>query len=159
MNHRYSSVLNWFLGLGPRTGWTLQVKALSLPRQGRLQRTSKLPEGDLAPSRGHGQHCSSINPRLLYYFQIIFKWLKSLCSIKSLSLIPLHLPISLHFNGGRAILSGWGQQRLRPLLEGGLPQDTVRTLTQGRDNKHEAKSLKRTWRQMKGFGLSGGDKS
>lgn len=33
---------------------------------------------DLPPSWGHGGDCSPINPSLLYYFQIIFKWLKSL---------------------------------------------------------------------------------
>lgn len=45
-------------------------------------------------------------------------------------------------------------------LEGGPArlQDGVRTVTQGRDNKHELKSLERTGRQIKGFGLSGGAK-
>lgn len=33
---------------------------------------------DLPPSWGYGGDCSPINPSLLYYFQIIFKWLKSL---------------------------------------------------------------------------------
>lgn len=32
----------------------------------------------------------------------------------------------------------------------------MRTPTQGRDNKHEPKSLERTGRPIKGFGLSGG---
>ena len=58
-----------------------------------------------------------------------------------------------------AVLScpGGDGSGLGPLLEGGpaRPQDSVRTVTQGRDNKHELKSLKRTGRQIKGFGLSG----
>lgn len=60
----------------------------------RLKGTSKRPEGDLAPSQGHNQHCSTINPSLLYYFQIIFKWVKSLWGIKTLlnPHPPLHLP-------------------------------------------------------------------
>lgn len=78
-----------------------------------LKGTSKRPEGDLAPSQGHNQHCSTINPSLLYYFQIIFKWEKSLWSIKTLLNPP---PPPSHFNGGRAILSGWGWQRLRATL-------------------------------------------
>lgn len=59
-----------------------------------------------------------------------------------------------------AVLScpGGDGRGLGLLLEGGLPrpQDSVRTVTQGRDNKHQLKSLKRTQRQIKGFGLSGG---
>lgn len=62
-----------------------------------------------------------------------------------------------------AVLScpGGDGRGLGPLLEGGpaRPQDGVRTVTQGRDNKHELKSLKRTGRQIKGFGLSGGHRS
>lgn len=38
------------------------------------------PGSDSPPSRGHAHNCSPINPGLLYYFQIIFKWLKSLRS-------------------------------------------------------------------------------
>lgn len=93
-------------------------KGIHLWRTGKgrgLKGTSKRPEGDLAPSQGHNQHCSTINPSLLYYFQIIFKWVKSLWGIKTL----LNLPppsISLNFNGGRAILSGWGWQGLRATL-------------------------------------------
>lgn len=78
-----------------------------------LKTTSKRPEGDLAPSQGHNLHCSPINPRLLYYFQIIFKWVKSLWGIKTLLNLS---PISPHFNGVRAILSGWGWRRLRAAL-------------------------------------------
>lgn len=81
----------------------------------RLRGTSKRPGGDLAPSQGHNQHCSTINPSLLYYFQIIFKWVKSLWGIKTLP-NPPPPPISQHFNGGCAILSGWGWQRLRTTL-------------------------------------------
>lgn len=85
-------------------GWAAKGRGLKV--------TSKRPEGDLVPSQGHNQHCSTINPSLLYYFQIIFKWVKSLWRIKTL----LNPPISLHFNGGHAILSGWGRQRLRATL-------------------------------------------
>lgn len=121
--------------------------------------TSKRPEGDLAPSQGHNLHCSTINPSLLYYFQIIFKWVKSLWGIKTL----LNLPPPSPYTSMAAVLScpGGDGRGLGPLLEGGppRPQDSVRTVTQGRDNKHELKSLKRTGRQIKGFGLSGGHRS
>lgn len=123
-----------------------------------LKGTSKRPEGDLAPSQGHNQHCSTINPSLLYYFQIIFKWVKSLWSIKTL----LNPPPTLHTSMAAVLSCPGGDGRgLGLLLEGGLawPQDSVRTVTQGRDNKHELKSLKRTGRQIKGFGLSGGHRS
>lgn len=81
----------------------------SNPSQNRdrlMAKTSKRPEGDLAPSQEHNQHCSTINPSLLYYFQIIFKWVKSLWHIKTLLNLHPPLPISLLFNDGRAILSG-----------------------------------------------------
>lgn len=120
-----------------------------------LKGTSKRPEGDLAPSQGHNQHCSTINPRLLYYFQIIFKWVKSLWSIKALLNPPTPPPPPCTSMAAVLSCPGGDGRGLRRLLEGGLPwsQDSVRTLTQGRDNKHELKSLKRTGRQIKGFGL------
>lgn len=59
-------------------------------------KTSKMLEGDLAPSHEHNRHCSSINPSLLYYFQIIFKWAKPLWGIETLpNLPPPHLPTLL----------------------------------------------------------------
>lgn len=103
-----------------------------------LKGTSKRPEGDLAPSQGHKQHCSTINPSLLYYFQIIFKWVKSLWGIKTL-LNPA-LPPHTHthtspYTSMAAALScpGVDGGGLGLLLEGGLPwsQDSVRTVTQG----------------------------
>lgn len=79
----------------------------------------------------------------------------SLCGALRLSLIPNHQPPS-PYTSMAAVLScpGGDGRGLGPLLEGGPPgpQDSVRTVTQGRDNKHELKSLKRTGRQMKGFG-------
>lgn len=56
-----------------------------------LKGTSKRLEGDLTPSQGHNKHCSTINPSLLYYFQIIFKWVKSLWGNKTLLNLSPHL--------------------------------------------------------------------
>lgn len=115
--------------------------------------------GGFSTFPGTQQHCSTINPRPLYNFQIIFKWVKSLWRIKTL--LNLHSPLSSSpCTSMAAVLScpGGDGRGLGLLLEGGLlrPQDSVRTVTQGRDNKHQLKSLKRTQRQIKGFGLSGG---
>lgn len=71
--------------------------------------TSKQPEGDLAPTQEHNWHCSTINPGLLYYFQIIFKWVKSLWGNKSLLNPPPSPPTPSssspqHFNGGHCYL-------------------------------------------------------
>lgn len=91
----------------------LSVEGQQKSERPRLKTASKRPEGDLAPSQGHQQHCSPINPSLLYYFQIIFKWVKSLWGIKTLLNLS---PISLRFNGVRAILSGRGRSGLRAAL-------------------------------------------
>lgn len=57
-------------------------------RSGAALQHQRGPEGVSAPSHGHNLHCSTINPSLLYYFQIIFKWVKSLWGIKALLNLP-----------------------------------------------------------------------
>lgn len=121
--------------------------------------TSKRPEEDLVPSQGHMQHCSTINPSLLYYFQIIFKWAKSLWGIKTLLNLPPPSPNTSMAAG--LSCPWWRWQRLRPTLRRWSAMATGRCKNwhEGRDNKHELKSLKRTGRQIKGFRLSGRHRS
>lgn len=66
----------------------------------------------------------------------------------------------MHFNGPPCYLVWAGKAGgLGRLLEGGpalAKGDSVRNGDRGGDNKHGPKSLKRTGRRIKGFGLSRG---
>ncbi len=89
---------------------------------------------DLPPSWGHGGDCSPINPSLLYYFQIIFKWLKSLrwgLISPALQWPPLYLVCA-----GKAK----GLEVLRRWSDTGQCENSG----PGREHKHRLKALKRT---------------
>lgn len=90
--------------------------ALLLINAGWSLKTSKRPEEGLAPSQGHSSIVLQLIPGRSITFRLSLSgW--SLCGALRLSLIsaPPFL-ISLHFNGGRVILSGWRWQRLRATL-------------------------------------------